>query len=178
MIIWYAKRQRNKRFVLQDFRKPLLAGILTLLCIGCLAQAGLLHILKTVRRPPVSAELLGLLGRWWGNPRLVARRCAATAHLLAARLRWRCRGSVWIKRLRVSMWLVRGICGRRRGHDDQIEGRGGGCGLVVGSLKEEAAVAAGARAITGLMPPSPRNAIPVWERGLARMRMRMRFGSE
>jgi hypothetical protein len=80
------------------------AGILTVLCIGGLAHSGLLlHMLETARGPSVSAGLVLLLRRRRRNQGLAAGRRAPTTHLLTARLRRRCRRSIWIKGLRVPM---------------------------------------------------------------------------
>jgi hypothetical protein len=86
------------------------------LCIGRLIHSGLLLMLEIITGSPVSAEVfLLLLRRRWRNQGLAAGRRAATTHLLAARLRGRCRRSVWVKRLGVSTWLVRRICWRGHG---------------------------------------------------------------
>lgn len=87
-----------------------------MLCIGGLTHSGLLHMLKIIRGSSVSAELVLLLCRWWGKQGLAACRRAAPTHFLTAWLWRRCRRSIWVKRLRGSMWLVWRICGRGRGH--------------------------------------------------------------
>jgi hypothetical protein len=47
-------------------------------------------------------------------------RCTTSTDLLTTRLGRRCRRSVWIKRLRISMWLVGRICRRWRRHGETV----------------------------------------------------------
>jgi hypothetical protein len=115
-ILAVKQQKRYRRFVLQDYWEPLVAGILAVQCIGGLIHPGLLSMLEIIRGSSASAELLLLL-RWWGIPGLAARRRATPTHFLTAWLGRRCRRSIGIKRLRVSMCLVWRICGR--GHGDR-----------------------------------------------------------
>jgi hypothetical protein len=107
-----------RRFVLQDHWEPLVTGILAVLCIGGLIHPGLLSMREIIRGSSAMCAELLLLLRWWGIPGLATRRRAAPTHFLTAWLRWRCRRSIGIKRLRISKWLVWRICGRVRGHGD------------------------------------------------------------
>jgi len=47
-------------------------------------------------------------------------RCTTSTDLLTTRLGRRCRRSVWVKRLRISKWLVGRICRRWRRHSETV----------------------------------------------------------